>query len=318
MSGLAAAAAAAALGAAGAVALAARARRDLAAAQAALGGAEVTPGPFGPVAWRAAGEGPAALLLHGAGGGYDQGMLLGGPIAARGMRVIAPSRLGYPGSAAPPPGAGPEEEAAQQAALLAALGVGRAAVAGLSAGCLPALALALARPDLVRALLLIVPVLRLPGAPPVLRWGRAERALAEALLRADALAWAAIRGAPRWVLGRLMATDPALLRGAEPEEQARVRAMMAGLLPVRPRAAGFLMDAAAVARPCGLPLGRIAAPVLLIALEDDRFGSAAIARGLAARLPAAELALWPRGGHLAVGVYGEILARALAFLDRHA
>ncbi|MBX3638106.1 MAG: hypothetical protein KF683_22265, partial [Rubrivivax sp.] len=40
-------------------------------------------------------DGPPLLLVHGSGGGYDQGLLLGADHAARGWRVIAPSRPGY-------------------------------------------------------------------------------------------------------------------------------------------------------------------------------------------------------------------------------
>src|SRR5215831_14251823 len=51
--------------------------------------------PCGPIEYAVAGRGPAVLVVHGAGGGFDQGLQLGGWLAQRGFRVIAVSRFGY-------------------------------------------------------------------------------------------------------------------------------------------------------------------------------------------------------------------------------
>jgi hypothetical protein len=41
------------------------------------------------------GQGPALLMIHGTGGGFDQGLIFAEPIIHNGIRVIAPSRCGY-------------------------------------------------------------------------------------------------------------------------------------------------------------------------------------------------------------------------------
>ncbi|MBN8510017.1 MAG: hypothetical protein J0L57_15570 [Burkholderiales bacterium] len=53
--------------------------------------------PCGRVEWAEAGpvDGPPLLVIHGSGGGFDQGLRLGADPAARGWRVTAPSRFGY-------------------------------------------------------------------------------------------------------------------------------------------------------------------------------------------------------------------------------
>ena len=38
--------------------------------------------------------GPALLMIHGTGGGFDQGLRFADALMARGLRVIAPSRFG--------------------------------------------------------------------------------------------------------------------------------------------------------------------------------------------------------------------------------
>jgi hypothetical protein len=48
----------------------------------------------GDVEYADDGSGEPALVIHGAGGGYDQGLLIGRDLGS-GYRVIAPSRFGY-------------------------------------------------------------------------------------------------------------------------------------------------------------------------------------------------------------------------------
>jgi pimeloyl-ACP methyl ester carboxylesterase len=49
----------------------------------------------GPIEYAIAGDGPPVLVVHGAGGGFDQGLHFGAPLAAKGFQVIAMSRFGY-------------------------------------------------------------------------------------------------------------------------------------------------------------------------------------------------------------------------------
>src|ERR671923_138973 len=58
-------------------------------------GSQVISTPCGPIEYAELGSGPAILAIHGAGGGFDQGLVLGGPLATKGYRVIAMSRFGY-------------------------------------------------------------------------------------------------------------------------------------------------------------------------------------------------------------------------------
>jgi hypothetical protein len=49
----------------------------------------------GPIEYAKKGTGPPLLSIHGAGGGYDQGLALAADLVGDGFRVIAPSRFGY-------------------------------------------------------------------------------------------------------------------------------------------------------------------------------------------------------------------------------
>ena len=62
--------------------------------------------PCGIIEYAEAGEGPAVLVVHGAGGGFDQGMGLGKELVDRGFRVVSVSRFGYLGTPMPEDGLG--------------------------------------------------------------------------------------------------------------------------------------------------------------------------------------------------------------------
>jgi len=103
----------------------------------------------------------AILLIHGASGNHaDMMNALGGPLAARGFRVLAIDRPGHGWSARFLAGAAssPAAQAELILAALARIGVTRAIVVGHSLGAVPALAMALEAPHFVRGLALLAPV----------------------------------------------------------------------------------------------------------------------------------------------------------------
>src|SRR5689334_16704450 len=58
-------------------------------------GSHVAKTPCGSIEYALAGNGPPLLMIHGAGGGFDQGLQFGTPLVRAGFTVIAPSRFGY-------------------------------------------------------------------------------------------------------------------------------------------------------------------------------------------------------------------------------
>ena len=85
-------------------------------------------------------------MIHGTGGGFDQGMLAGQDFVERGLRVIAPSRFGYLRTPFPTD-ASAEAQADQFVCLLDELGIARTAVAGVSAGANSAMQFAIRHPS---------------------------------------------------------------------------------------------------------------------------------------------------------------------------
>src|ERR1051325_842032 len=122
---------------------------------------------FGQMEFAVAGSGPPVLVIHGAGGGFDQVLYAAQRLIAANYQVIAPSRFGYLRSSTPidPP---PEHQADAFADLLDHLEIPKVAVIGVSAGAVSVLKFAVRYPERCRSMTLLVPGVsfaesRLPG-----------------------------------------------------------------------------------------------------------------------------------------------------------
>jgi pimeloyl-ACP methyl ester carboxylesterase len=269
---------------------------------------------FGDVEYADVGAGAPVMMIHGTGGGFDQGLAFAKPLRDAGYRIIAPSRFGYLRSAFPDDPS-PENQADALVDVMDALGVESAAIAGGSAGALSAIAFAIRHPDRTTALVALVPATYTPDRPPARPWSASQQSLAEAVLRSDFLFWAALKAAPGLMTRTLLATDPELVAAADPTERARVADILAGILPVSARAAGLLNDARQAGDPPSMALETIRAPTLAISLEDDRFLTADAARHIAATVPGAKLIVHPTGGHVWVGRNEQIFGEIDSFLN---
>jgi pimeloyl-ACP methyl ester carboxylesterase len=271
----------------------------------------------GPIEYAVAGHGEPVLLVHGAGGGHDQGLEFGQPLAQSGFRIIAMSRFGYLRTPLPVD-ASPAAQADAHACLLDALGIDRAAVVGASAGAPSAMQFALRHPDRCRAMVLLVPAAYVPragGAPP-LQTPRWTEFLLGAALKSDFLFWAATRVARSTVIEAILATPRTLAENATADEQTRVDEVMQHILPISPRRLGLLNDAAVVSSLQRYELERIAVPTLVIGVADCLFGTFEPARYTAEHIPGARFVRYKSGGHLWVGHQHEIVSEIVDFLKK--
>lgn len=281
----------------------ARFEADLARAAArAAQGSVVLATRCGAIEYQEAGAGVALLVLHGSGGGHDQGMSFARALTQHDVRVIAVSRFGYLRTPRPAD-ASPEAQADAAACLLDALGVARAVVLGLSAGGPSALQMAIRHRDRVAALVLLVPLVYKPpaiadSAPPMSDRGDA---LLLRLLGSDFLFWTGLQLARDQVVRHVLATPPELVAAAGERERERVNAVADAILPVSARAAGLRDDTGLGKRLVPYALAAIGAPTLVISARDDGFGTYAGADYTASRIAGAKFVGFERGGHLLVG-----------------
>jgi 2-hydroxy-6-oxonona-2,4-dienedioate hydrolase len=279
------------------------------------GRSEVIATTFGRLEYAVVGNGPVMLMIHGTGGGFDQGLTFTEGLIRRGYRVIAPSRFGYLRSDLPGDGSS-ERQADAFAELLDRLGIERVPVAGGSAGALSAVQFALRHPQRCLALVLVVPAANVRGTDPV-EMTRLQEFLVRQMAGSDLLFWLGLKLRHDEMIRTLLATDPALVRNASVHEQQRVDRILEGIMPVSLRSRGMLNDAKLAGHPARVDFTKIAVPTLVISAQDDRFGTASTARDIAAAVPSSRLIIYPSGGHVWVGHDEDVWSEVVHFLTAH-
>jgi pimeloyl-ACP methyl ester carboxylesterase len=192
------------------------------------------------------------------------------------------------------------------------LGIAKVDVVSISAGAWSAMQLAIRHPDRVRALVLLVPADYLPPGMTI-----HGGVLVRAMFNSDFIAWAALGlmpALPGGMTRMMLGTDPAVVRGASQDEQARVQRILDHLLPVGPRVAGMNFDVATAAAREPYAIGKISCPVLAISAQDDRFGTALRARLIVSSVANGRVVVFPTGGHALVGHMADTVREAVAFL----
>ncbi|MBX3619214.1 MAG: alpha/beta fold hydrolase [Rhizobacter sp.] len=260
-------------------------------------GGNVIASPLGDIEYAEGGAGVPVLVVHGSGGGHDQGELIAHAVLGDGFRWIAPSRFGYLRSALPA-GASFDEQAHAYARLLDHLGLQRVAVVALSHGGPSALLFAALHPERVSSLTLISAGVASSGDP---RQAEANRkgGLLKTVFRHDALYWVIARGFRRQLMA-LMGADAQVVAALTPAQRTLVDRVIDFMHPVSLRSAGVAFDNAAA-----LPDGRISAvraPTLIFHARDDTLQLLHNAEYAASHIAGATLVRFERGGHLVLAV----------------
>jgi pimeloyl-ACP methyl ester carboxylesterase len=257
--------------------------------------------------------------VHGAGGGFDQGLEIADPLVRGGFRVIAMSRFGYLQTPLPAD-ASPVAQADAHACLLDALDIQRVAVVGASAGAPSSMQFALRHPERTAALVLLVPAAypclieqRSDGAMPT-RTSAATKVLFDTALKSDFLFWVTPRVASKAMLRGILGTLPTVLKNASAEEHARIAKVLDHIQPLSMRRLGLLNDASITHSLPRYELERIIAPTLVLGVADCLYGTYAGARYSAEHIPQSRFISYPTGGHLWVGNQKEVMAEIVSFL----
>jgi len=266
---------------------------------------------IGPIEYADSGAGIPLLSIHGAGGGFDQGLALTADLVGGGFRIIAPSRFGYLRTPIPPDFS-PAAQADAHEALLSKLNVPKAVVVGVSAGARSAVELTLRHPDKVAALILIVPALYSPTSPVSIDVSRGNKFAFWAVNAGGDFAWWATEKIAPSVLIRFLGVRPALVAAAPQAERDRVMSIIKSVEPLSLRFPGINIDSTPALHE--LPLEQIAAPTMIISARDDLFNTLPAAEFAARKISGAKLVVYDTGGHLLVGQVQEVRKAVRTFL----
>ncbi len=261
------------------------------------GKSKVVASPYGEIEYTDGGNGPAVLVIHGSGGGYDQGELMVQAVLGNQFHWIAPSRFGYLRSTFHQ-GATFDEQAHAYAHLLDQLGVKQVAVVALSHGGPSALLFAVLHPERVTSLTLISCGVAASAAQAQTQANQ-KGDLLMAIFKRDPLYWGISRLFRRQLM-ELMGANAAVIAGLTPEQRLLVDQVIDYMNPVSLRSAGAAFDNQAA-----LPNERIAAiktPTLIFHATDDSLQLFHNAEFAAATIPQARLMRFEKGGHLLMAV----------------
>lgn len=276
-------------------------------------GSRVADTAYGPIEYASVGEGPAVLIAHGIGGGYDQGMLVTRLTKDNPFRLISVSRFGYLRT---PLGrySTPEEQADAYAALLDALGIEKAAMVGVSAAGPSSLLFALRHPDRCWGLVMV------SGVSQRLVPNLTSRELFFVeLMNRDLSLWLFSNAAEKKLFDLYGVTEGVRAGIANQPEKLEVLRSIFFPLPVSARRIGFNNDMKQFPNIPVYPLERITVPTLVLHGTADSVVPLSHARFVAERVPNAQLLAVEGGGHLCIVTHKEeALPRVMDFLMRNA
>ena len=257
---------------------------------------------YGDVEYTEGGVGPNVLVIHGGGGGYDQGEIIARTVLSDEFRWIAPSRFGYLRSSLPKE-ATYDDQAHAYAKLLDHLHVEKVAVVALSAGGPSAELFALLYPERVSSLTLIS-----AGATnvsePEGKQGDKQGKMISSIMQRDFSYWITGKLFKKQFM-QLMGANKEVIASLSPQQIEVMEQIIDYMNPAAPRKSGANFDHYAA-----LPNERIAGirtPTLVIHAKDDTLQPYQNAVFSSSTIPGARLLSFEKGGHFVVTIEESIV-----------
>jgi pimeloyl-ACP methyl ester carboxylesterase len=303
----------------GIAAVLARYRKELRAARARLErlGSQIVETDCGPIEYVRVGTGYPVLTVHGAIGGFDQGLYIAQSLGFSKLQIISVSRFGHLRSPIPQ-GADLNMQADAYAGLLDALEIKQAAVFGISAGSTSAIRFAARYPERASVLILFG-----PDAPGTAQIALPPRFVFDVLFRSNFIYWILITYF-RTSMTKMMGLVPKDFVPT-PQHLARINNILLGDLPIDRRIDGLifetytstpeLMQSVTAASP--YPLEHVNTPVLIVNALDDPITTAENVGALAVKFPNRRHYIVPDGGHLFFNHDQEVRSEISSFLAQH-
>lgn len=262
----------------------------------------------GPIEYTTRGEGHPVLMIHGAGGGYDQGIFLSEVFLSGDFRVIAPSRYGFLQTPLPI-NATPAAQADAYVCLLDALNISKVDVVGFSAGGPSSLEFALRHPDRISALVLVSAVVH-KEKPMDFK----DKIIHYVIFKMDFLFW----------MFKYFESSSFSFFGVPPEVQANLtqderhwlNVFIPSMNPISQRQAGMVNDRINSIF-LDYQLDKIVLPTMIIYARDDTLVNPTHSEYAASKIPDAKVITLESGGHILMGQHESIRTEIAKFLKQH-
>ena len=265
---------------------------------------------YGQIYYGKQGHGTPVLVVHGAGGGFDQALHFA-KIFGQEFEWIAPSRFGYLGTALPYD-ASPQAQADAYAVLLDTLKIERVPVIGLSAGGPSALYFALGYPERCSGLVMISAISK--AMIDVASNPKVMEKIISTLIANDYLIWLAMKLVNRKIIPPA-GVPMQVIKSLNEQDTHWLQDLLKYILPIEPRRPGLINDFSQVYKLDIFPTGQINLPTLIIHAQDDSLVSIKQGRFCAELIPHANLIELRNGGHLLLGQREEVRTEVEQFLN---
>lgn len=275
-----------------------------------LAGSRLINTSSGPIEYADKGEGYPVLVVHGAGGGYDQGLILSEVVLPEDFHIISPSRYGFLRTPVPD-NATFADQADTFADLLDELNISKVAVVGISAGGPSTLEFALRYPDRVSAMVLVSAVVH-EEKPMDLR----EKFIHYVIFKSDFLFWM-IAEYFESSLVSFFGVTPQVQAGLTPDEEAWLSDLfIPAIHPISQRQAGMVNDRINFEY-IDYQLDQITVPTLIVHARDDTLVNPSHSDYAALQIPAAEVLTLDTGGHILMGQQERVRSAIMEFLEQN-
>lgn len=257
------------------------------------------------------GNGNPVLIIHGAGGGYDQGLLLADRFLPKDNMIIAVSRFGYlntPLSQNPTP----ENQAAMYRGLLDKLGIDKVHIVAVSDGGPSGLKFSINYPERVKSLTMICAKSK---TPPKLTF--VQSAVFGTIFENDFLFW---------MITKYIQSDLMNVLGVSKEVQQKMtkdeiemaREFFSIMNPISLRKNGIYNANVQFAELSSkdYPIWKINAPTLVVHAKDDTLQPFYYAEYTHGKIPNSTLLSFEEGGHMFFSHHDEISETIRGFFDK--
>jgi pimeloyl-ACP methyl ester carboxylesterase len=245
----------------------------------------------GTIEYTVKGEGTPVLVLHGAGGGYDQGLWAGKLYLGDGYKFISVSRYGYLRSPIPKDPS-IKTQAALYNAFLDRLNIRKVIVVGVSAGGPSATQFANDYPDKTSALILLSAVSEAgaPGDKPA-----SYVKIIHLIQQSDYAYWVFAKFMQPTILN-LMGVPPEVYRNFTATQKEMAKEMLDIMHPMTQRYKGTVIDGEMIQRE-EVSTDHLSAPALIVHAKDDALVSYHHAEDAHKRIKQSRLIFFNTGGH---------------------
>lgn len=281
-------------------------------------GSEIINAANGTLEYADVGSGYPVLVLHGAGGGYDQGILLSQIFFGDDndqFRIVAPSRFGFLHTPIPDGGNNQKSSFAAQADayadLLDNLNIKKVVVVGFSAGGPSSIEFALRHPDKTSQLVLVSAVVH--KEPPM---QFVDEVIHNHFFKSDFAFWFTGKYLQPQLLSFLGAT-PEVQAKLSPEDKSWVSdTFIPSMNPISLRQPGMLNDRINFIS-INYPLDQIDVPTLVVHAKDDTLVNPSHSVYAVGNIPNAKHVEFDSGGHVLLGHHHDTRSAVMDFLIQY-